>query len=156
MRFALLLFIAIPVVELMVMIELGSQIGSLATIALVFATAILGVGLIRSQGAVTLARAQVKIREGQLPAEEAVHGFMLGLAGVCLLIPGFVTDAVGGLLLLPPVRKALLGVFLQKLLSGNSQFKMKMGRHFNQHGDASGDVYDGEFSREDNDLIDKK
>jgi UPF0716 protein FxsA len=104
----LLLIIAVPVVELYVLIKIGAVIGALPTLGLIILTAIMGAALLRQQGLVTLHRFRTALDEGYLPAMEIVEGVALLIGGVLLLTPGFVTDAVGFLLLLPITRKAML------------------------------------------------
>lgn len=159
MRLALLLFILIPVVELTVLIKVGSHIGALPTIGLVFLTAIVGVTLIRKQGLETSLKAQEKMRRGELPASEVAEGIMLLFAGLCLLMPGFITDAIGALLLIPPVRKlvaaGLVVNFIASMVKRGSQWTYQNG-HYSER---EGDIIDGEYSKEskdDHDLIDKK
>lgn len=162
MRFALLLFILVPIVEMTVLIQVGSKIGSLATIGLVFLTAIVGVTLIRKQGLETSMKAQEKMRKGELPAAEVAEGMMLILAGLCLLIPGFVTDAIGGLLLVPPLRKLFAAGLVVKLVSSmvarGSQWRSgPQGRYQSQNRtNTDGEIIEGEYVNEDTDLIDKK
>ena len=105
----LLIFIIVPIIELAVLIQVGGLIGVVPTIAIIFITAILGVRLLKQQGAGVLLRAQQKMQEGGLPASELAEGFLLALAGALLLTPGFVTDAFGFSLLIPAVRHAMLG-----------------------------------------------
>ncbi len=103
----LLIFVGVPLVELSVLIEVGSDIGALATVALCLLTAAVGLSLIRMQGLKVLADLQTASAKGEAIVEPLVHGFFLLVAGVCLFFPGFITDAIGGLLLIPPVRLAL-------------------------------------------------
>ncbi|RBO79883.1 FxsA family protein [Marinomonas aquiplantarum] len=156
MRFALLLFILVPIIEMTVLIQVGSEIGSLATVGLVFLTAIVGVTLIRKQGLETSLKAQEKMRRGELPASEVAEGVMLLFAGLCLLIPGFVTDAIGGLLLIPMLRKLFAAGLVVKLMSS----VMARGTQWRSRGyyesSKEGDIIEGEYANEDNDLIDKK
>ncbi|WP_262692448.1 FxsA family protein [Kordiimonas aestuarii] len=97
----LLLILAVPVVELSILIDIGGEIGALPTIALCILTAAVGLTIVRQQGLSTLRDIQT---QGQRIGTSIVHGFFLALAGVCLLIPGFMTDIIGGLLLIPPLR----------------------------------------------------
>ncbi|NLQ18917.1 FxsA family protein [Marinomonas sp. M1K-6] len=156
MRFALLLFILVPIVEMTVLIQVGSKIGSLATVGLVFLTAIVGVALIRKQGLATSLKAQEKMGRGELPAAEVAEGVMLMFAGLCLLIPGFVTDAMGALLLVPPLRKlfaaGLVVKFVSSMMARGSQWRGGPRRP----SDREGDIIEGEFVDDDKDLIDKK
>lgn len=102
-----LLFLLVPLVELYVLIEVGSVIGALPTILLTIMTAIVGAGLMRHQGVSTMQKAQLNMAQGQVPAVEMMEGVFIFLGGLMLLIPGLITDAMGFLLLIPPVRQVL-------------------------------------------------
>jgi UPF0716 protein FxsA len=104
----LLFFVGAPLVELYVLIEVGSEIGAAATIALSVFTAILGGALVRMQGFAVLFRAQTQMANKEVPALELMEGVMLLLVGLALLLPGFITDAIGFLLLIPPLRRWLV------------------------------------------------
>ncbi len=104
----LLLFIGIPLVELYLLIEVGSVIGALPTIGLSLLTAAIGGYLVRVQGLGVLMRVRHMLEQGEMPALEMLDGAVLLAAGFALLLPGFVTDAVGFLLLIPPLRHALI------------------------------------------------
>ncbi len=112
LRILFILFITLPLLELYVLIQVGSGIGGLNTIALCLLTAFIGGMLIRWQGLMTLMDAQRRMAAGDLPAEHAFHGILLALAGVLLFTPGFITDSAGFLLLLPPLRRWLIHRFL--------------------------------------------
>ena len=107
MRTSFLLFIAVPLVEMWLLIEVGSVIGGLPTVGLVVLTAFIGINLLRMQGMQTLQRFQSRAASGQLPGQEIVEGMMLAVAGALLLTPGFVTDTIGFALLVPGIRKWL-------------------------------------------------
>lgn len=109
-----LLFLAMPIVEMYLLIQVGGWIGALPTIGLVALTAMVGMALLRQQGFATLLRGQQRMAEGQLPAQELMEGFALAVGGALLLTPGFVTDAVGFSLLLPPTRRLLVGAFVRR------------------------------------------
>ena len=100
-------FIAVPLLEIAVFIEVGDRIGLGATLVLVVVTAILGTWQLRTQGLATLARARVHLDRGVLPADELFDGVCLLFAGALLLTPGFVTDSIGFLLFLAPFRALL-------------------------------------------------
>jgi UPF0716 protein FxsA len=100
-------FIAVPLVEIAVFIQVGGWIGLWPTLAIVVLTAIAGTALLRSQGLATAQRARQQMDRGVLPAREMFDGICLVFAGALLLTPGFVTDAVGLLLFVQPVRDAL-------------------------------------------------
>jgi len=103
----LLVFVGVPLLELSVLIEVGSDIGALSTIVLCLLTAGVGLSLIRMQGLKVVADLQTASAADRPIVEPLVHGFFLLIAGMCLFFPGFITDAIGGLLLIPPVRLAL-------------------------------------------------
>ncbi len=117
-----LLLVGLVVLELTVMIEVGSVIGALPTVGLLILTAVLGSSLVRSEGIKTLFSAQQKMQMGEMPGREVMGGMMLALAGLLLIIPGFVTDIFGVLLLQPWLRNKLA----DKLI-GSNQFRMQMG-----------------------------
>lgn len=115
--FLLVLFIAVPLVELGLLIQLGKYVGVLATIGIVIATAVIGTALLRRQGFAVLARASDAIQAGRAPVEPVVEGLFLLVAGAFLLTPGLLTDTVGFLLLVPPVRHAIAGFAVKRALS---------------------------------------
>ena len=98
------LFIAVPILELYVIIEVGGLIGVLPTLALLLAMSLLGATLLRHQGRGAWQRFNLAIAERRFPGREVADGLMITIGGVLLLTPGFITDAVGLLLLLPPTR----------------------------------------------------
>ncbi|KUJ72711.1 FxsA family protein [Thiomicrospira sp. WB1] len=102
-----LLFILVPLAELYVLIEVGGVIGALPTILLTVFTAVVGVALMRQQGVSTMQRAQASMAQGQPPAQEMMEGVLLFLGGLFLLIPGLMTDFLGFLLLIPPLRAVM-------------------------------------------------
>jgi UPF0716 protein FxsA len=107
------LFILLPLAELYLLIEVGSGIGGLSTIALCLLTAALGGILVRHQGMRTLLQARELMERGHPPAEQMLHGIMIAISGVLLFIPGFITDLIG-FLLLAPITRNWLG---QRLIS---------------------------------------
>lgn len=104
----LLIFIGIPLTELYFLIQVGAQIGAFSTIFLTVFTAILGGWMVRTQGFSTLMKVRDMIDRGEVPAIEMMEGTVLLICGVLLLLPGFVTDAVGFAFLVPPFRRWLL------------------------------------------------
>lgn len=99
--------VAVPLAEIALFVVLGGRIGLWPTLALIVLTALIGAWMLRLQGFAVLARAQRQLAEGTLPVTEVFEGLCLLVAGVLLLTPGFLTDAVGALLLLRPVRLML-------------------------------------------------
>jgi len=106
-KFVFALFVLLPLAELYLLIKVGSGIGGLSTIALCLLTAALGGILVRHQGMRTLVQAKELINQGQPPAEQMLHGIMIAMSGVLLFIPGFLTDFIGFVLLIPMVRDYL-------------------------------------------------
>lgn len=110
--------IVVPIVEIAVFINVGGIIGLWPTLAVVILTAVAGTYLLRQQGLATLMRAQRKLSSEELPLAELFDGACILFAGALLLTPGFVTDAVGLLLMAPPVRRSL-GKHLWRALSSH-------------------------------------
>jgi UPF0716 protein FxsA len=100
----LILFITVPLIELYLFFKIGSRIGLAPTLIIIIVTGFLGAALTRIQGLRTLARFQQATAEGRMPHEEVLDGLMILVAGAVLLTPGFLTDAVGFLLLIPAFR----------------------------------------------------
>jgi UPF0716 protein FxsA len=111
-----LLFILVPVTELALFIEIGSRIGTVATLGLIGLTGVLGAFLARRQGLGAFQRMRDDAALGRLPAEPSVEGVIVLLAGALLLTPGFLTDASGFLLLFPAFRRAVKGLVWRRLL----------------------------------------
>lgn len=126
----LLLFITVPLVEISVLGTVMSEAGIATTLALCVLTAALGALLVRIEGIQTLQRVQERMRAGDLPAAEMLEGLSLFLAGLMLLTPGFVTDAVGFLILTPWVRRPIA-----RALAGRMHVRGHSGHH--GAGDAS-------------------
>jgi len=123
MRVFFLAFLLVPLAEIYLLISVGGAIGAGWTIALVVFTALAGAALVRAQGFATLARARAQLARGQPPALEMLEGLLLFAAGALLLTPGFFTDAVGFALLLPPLRRGLIG----RVLGGGRVFGVGFG-----------------------------
>lgn len=103
----LVLFIALPLAEIVLLIEIGSRIGTLATLAILVLTAVLGASLAHREGLKVLWRIREKMAQGVMPDEELIDGALILAAGIVLLTPGLLTDAAGVLLLVPGSRQAL-------------------------------------------------
>ena len=106
--------ILVPVVEIFLLIKIGSQIGAVTTILLIFTTAIVGIYYAKYEGLNTLKSGFSQLVKNEMPAYEIISGATIALAAVMLIIPGFATDTLGFLLLFPFSRKILLGKFLKK------------------------------------------
>lgn len=105
--FALSLLI-VPFIEIWLLIKVGSAIGALPTFLLVILASIAGGYLLRQQGMATLRRFQQSLAQGQLPATEMLEGVMIVIGALLLMLPGFFTDIIGALFLIPPLRRALI------------------------------------------------
>ena len=103
----LVLFVTLPLAEIVLLIEVGSRIGTLATLAILVLTAVVGASLAHREGLRVLWRIQEKMAQGIMPDEELIDGVLILAAGIVLLTPGLLTDAAGLLLLAPGSRLAL-------------------------------------------------
>lgn len=145
----LLAFLCIPIAEIAVFIKAGEIIGVGWTLAIVVLTAVLGTALLRRQGLKVLSQTQEKLDRGELPVGELLDGLCLLVAGILLLTPGFITDAVGLLLFIRPVR-LLLGTWVLRsiLQSRNTRFwvnGVEVGPG-GRRGGSSGQVIDGDYT----------
>ncbi len=163
MRFFLPIFIVVPIVEMLILIEVGGIIGALPTVALVMLTALIGLGLLKQQGVSTLMRVNQKLATGEVPAEEVFEGVLLAVGGALLLTPGFFTDAIGFACLIPFTRKALVKKMLAKgMMMGMQSMQNGSGfeyQEFHFHSSTSpdqNDVIDGEYSKVDEEKKKKK
>lgn len=102
------IFVAVPIIEIALFVQVGGWLGLLPTLAIVVATAILGSWLVRRQGLAELRRVQTSLTELRDPTRPLAHGAMILASGLLLLTPGFFTDALGFLLLVPRVRDAAM------------------------------------------------
>ena len=117
MNTLLLAVILIPIVEIYLFIKIGSQIGAFSTIFLVFFTAVVGVYYAKYEGVNTLRSGMMQIIKNQIPALELISGAAIAFAAILLIIPGFATDFIGFLLIVPITRKLILGKFNKKFES---------------------------------------
>lgn len=132
-------FLLLPFIEIWLLIKVGSAIGALPTILLLILAGVAGVFLLRHQGFVTLTRLQRSLNAGELPAQAMLEGALLVLAGLLFLIPGFFTDILGLLLVLPPTRYLLLKVLLKSSLTVVGGYQQHPGQRRKQ-GDIEGEV----------------
>ncbi|UPQ87794.1 FxsA family protein [Vibrio sinaloensis] len=159
----LLLFIFVPIIEIGLFIQVGGYLGIWPTIALVLITAFVGASLVRSQGLQTLMSVQTRLQQGELPAQQILEGVMLAVAGVLLLTPGFMTDALGMLVLLPAPRAVMAKYLMSKMVVksvGGGFHGSFNGQPFEQgpfeqdpfkRHDSSGNTFEGEYQRKDDD-----
>lgn len=145
-------FIAVPLIEIALFIQIGGWIGLWPTLAIVVLTAALGTVLVRAQGTSALADLQRSFSRLDNPATPLAHGAMILFAGALLLTPGFFTDALGFALLAPPVRSAILAWARQRITIHQFEMGGDPSRHPGAHGgqrpssSASDQVIDGEFT----------
>ncbi|MGR8935531.1 MAG: FxsA family protein [Gammaproteobacteria bacterium] len=139
----LLLFLAVPFVEIYILLQVGALLGALPTIFLVVLTAVLGAWLLRKQGFATWRRFQDSMARGEIPAYEIIEGPILLVGGALLLTPGFFTDILGFICLIPAMRRKIAAAIIEKYLFVQSGT-------FGQEGPASRPhVIEGEFKKED-------
>ena len=125
MNSVLIAIILVPIIEIYLFIKIGSQIGALTTITLIFVTAILGVIYARYEGLNTLKSGFVQLVKNEIPVYEIISGAAITFAALLLIIPGFATDIIGFLLIFPLSRK-----FVLKILSSKFQMKKKTNEKF--------------------------
>ena len=125
MNSVLIAIILIPVIEIYLFIKIGSQIGALTTITLIFVTAILGIIYARYEGLNILKSAFVQLIKNEIPVYDIISGTAITFAALLLIIPGFATDAIGFLLIFPLSRK-----FVLKIISSKFQMKKKTNEKF--------------------------
>ncbi len=109
-----LLFICLPALEIYLLIEVGGQVGALNTVALIFLTAIIGLYFAKHQGLQTLKSGMVNLYQNKIPIYEIMSGASIAIAALLLIVPGFFTDIIGFLLLVPFTRKILFHFTLRK------------------------------------------
>lgn len=142
-----LLLIAAPLIEIWIMIDIGSVIGAGWTILAIVATALLGMALVRYQGLGVYLRLQQTAERGELPAVEMLEGLALLISGLLLLFPGFVTDTLGFLLLVPPLRRWAVLHLLRRWFIQPGASSSPPGHAT----DRSGQVIEGQARRLDDD-----
>ena len=108
-----LLFIGIPALEIFLMIKLGGKIGALNTLILIFLTAIIGVYFAKLEGIKTMRSGFMSLYQNKVPVYEMISGASIAIAAILLIIPGFFTDTIGFLLLIPITRKVLIGLLVK-------------------------------------------
>ena len=130
MNSLILAFILIPIIEIYLFIKIGSQIGAFNTISLIFITAIIGIIYARYEGINTLRSGFSQVIKNELPAYEIISGAAIAFAALLLIIPGFATDLMGFLLILPFTRKLIFG---------------KISKNFKNQKDQKKNFIEGEF-----------
>ncbi len=152
MRIFTLLFLLFPILELAVLISVGSAIGVLPTIALVILTSIFGGLMLRIAGITTAWRARERLARGEMPDQEVLQGLMMAVGGGLLLLPGFISDAIGILCLLPFTRRWLVERVRQRAAEQAERqraFADDMAARNRQPGGHRPNVLEGEYERRD-------
>ena len=137
-------FLAVPIIEIALFIQIGDLIGLWPTLGIVVLTAILGTWLVRTQGAMAIGQLRGSFSRLDDPTEPLAHGAMILIAGALLLTPGFFTDSVGFALLMPLVRRAAFQYLKTRIKV--QQFEMGPNTGSRSSRDAHGDIVDGEYA----------
>lgn len=156
MPIVFILFIIIPIIEITLLINVGQLIGVWYTVGLVLLSAFIGVNMLRYQGLSTLARAQQKMSQGEMPQQEMIEGLVLAVGGALLITPGFFTDVIGFCCLIPLTRigfiKMAKGRFKSKISTGGFTNTNGAGHFssgpFSTHNNDQGSTFEGEYSQE--------
>ena len=150
MRALFLIFLIVPIAEMLLLFEVAEHIGGLSTLGLVVLTAVIGIQVLKIQGLATITRAQKRLESGELPGQEVLEGLFLAVGGAFLLTPGFITDTLGFIFLIGPTRRLLvnwlirsgkIAVFTSRGGSGGFTYT----RYAERREDG---VYEGEYSQE--------
>jgi len=140
-----ILFLVIPVVEIYIIVQVGSIVGGWNTIGIMILVSVVGAWMVRREGLSIIAKVQHQLAEGSLPTKQLVDGLLVALAGALMLTPGFLTDGIGLLLLLPPTRAiartALIARFRGRIQVGGA-FSGPPAGFTGRHPGFGTDVYD--------------
>lgn len=145
----LLLFIVVPLIEAYLFIKIGSMIGALATIGLVILTAVIGSTLVRAQGLLTLQKIRQAMEQRRVPALELIDGGVLLMAGLLLITPGFLTDSIGFLCMIPPLRHLIARYLLARWARGRGGGPPGSSGGADPRSPRGGHTIEGEYQRDD-------
>jgi UPF0716 protein FxsA len=126
MPWLLLLFIGLPIAEISLLVAVGRRIGGWTTLGIVVAVALLGAALARRQGLAMVRRLQGELAAGRAPTRSMGEGALLVAAGALFIFPGFITDALALLCLLPPTRRLILALLLSRLRLAQAQGRVNV------------------------------
>ncbi|WND03701.1 FxsA family protein [Temperatibacter marinus] len=138
----LIILIGTPLLELSLLIDVGGQLGGFNTVALCIMTAFVGLSLVRAQGMGVMKRMQDAMAAGEPFGHELIHGFFLLFAGLLLMFPGFITDSLGGLLLIPFVRSAIGKFGIAQVIIGKRGTFKNEGSHTYRYNNEETTVID--------------
>jgi len=146
-----ILFTAVSLLEIFVLVKVGSFLGAWPTVALVIVTALIGSALVRSQGLQLVQQLQQRLAKGEMPGQQLIEGIMLIITGVLLVTPGFVTDLCGLLLLQPSIRAGIAKTILEnvKFAPGAMSGGFSQSHSGFSKPNIDGDIIEGEFERKD-------
>lgn len=133
-RFLVIAFLIVPIIEIYLIVQVDAAIGGWETLGLLILDSVIGAWLVRREGFSILARVQTALGRGELPTNELIDGMLVLFAGALMLTPGFLTDGLGFVLLLPPsralVRNALKGRFAGRISGGRGAYGVSFGSTF--------------------------
>lgn len=145
-----LVFLIIPILEIYLLISIGGLIGAIPTVFAIVATAAIGALLIRHQGVATLNKVQKSLKKGEIPAIEMLEGLVLLICGALLLTPGFFTDGLGFIALIPITRRLFIVWALKHSnIIQNINPNTYESADFHRHQDRQGTTIEGEYKKED-------
>jgi len=128
--YLLIIFIILPIIEISIFIQVGGFVGTFNTILIIFLTAAVGVYFVRQQGFRTFQKITIELQNQQIPVQGMFDGLVILISGILLVTPGFLTDTIGFLGLIPQTRVFLLGIiknlFLQRYSNAHKQYKKDM------------------------------
>ena len=120
-----LIFICLPALEIYLLIKVGDVVGALNTVALIFLTAVIGIYFAKHQGIQTLKSGMINLYQNKMPVYEMISGASIAVAALLLIVPGFFTDFIGFLILIPFTRKILFTLFLKNKTKGDVKSQNK-------------------------------
>ena len=152
----LIIFIATPLLEMLVLFEAAELLGAWTTLLLVILTAVIGLNILKREGISTLFRANKRLSSGELPAQEIIEAMLLAATGVLLITPGFLTDVLGFGLLARALRQLVARAFMRaEVLETFIVSNTRDARYWSTNGQEAqfkpGDIYEGEY-KNDNDI----
>jgi UPF0716 protein FxsA len=149
MRAFLFLFLLFPIIELAVLIKVGSVIGVLPTLLLIIGSGVLGAVLLRVAGVATAFRARERLARGELPEQEVIEGLLIAVGGGLLLLPGFISDIFGLLCLFPFTRRLMVGKLRQRAADQALRQRAFADDLAARSGQTRPNVIEGEFEHRD-------
>ena len=151
MRALFLIFIIMPILEMLLLFEVSDHIGGISTVGLVVLTAAIGIQVLKQQGLSTFTRANKRLESGELPGQEIIEALLLAVGGAFLLTPGFITDTIGFVFLIGPTRRMLVHWLIRSgkiaIFTGGTRSTFSTC-NFSRSEHNSDGVYEGEYKTE--------